>query len=196
MAYASGGQQNMLPQAKPIQIIDAIRERLERGPFSEMDFARFTREAEKMKKSDPATAYDALGALACIRGDIDGVHANHKRSIKAAENPSTAWYNYAVSLAFMTKYIESIEAAIRALNSDGTNVAALGLIIQTSHTIGDIESMNSWLEKWHKLTEERHPVEDLLLEDADDAELVDEALADVEANGAIPWEKLKAELNL
>lgn len=178
-------------------VIEAIKERLEKGPLTEFDYAFFAREAEKIKSDQPETAFSALGVLACIRGDEKASRELHEKSILVAPSSSLMAHNYAVSLARLGRHDEAMGQLRRAIFLDGTNRIALSLFVDVAYRMGSIDGISEGLARWKKMfPDERHAVEGYLDEDAADAALIAEARADVAEHGTVPWEEIKRELNL
>lgn len=184
------------PNPQLDDLIERIKDRLAKGPLTEFDLRRFEADAEKLKKASPEFAFSALGILACIRGDENTCRAHHDNSIRLSPLSSLMHHNFAVSLFRMAKFPEAAGYARKAISLDGLDIRPARLLPEIAYSFGDGELLAWALDNWHKVANgERHFIEDYLDEDADDARLADEALADVKANGTIPLSALLSELN-
>jgi hypothetical protein len=185
------------PATQGYEIIEAIKARLEKGPLREFDFALFESQAEKLKHAEPHMAFSVLGALACLRLDEKLCREHHQKSIALAPGMSLMLHNYSVSLASLGLWEEAMLYMRRAVEIDPLDLLHRKVMVRLAYSSGDESALRHALEEWHRVSGgERHFVEDYLLEDANDASLVDDARIEMADTGPVPWAKIKHELNL
>ena len=78
------------------------------------ELKRLEREARKLLNVDAVSGYTALGAIASLRGDVEDVHAHHKRALNLSGESAEALHNYAASLTKLGEFTEALEVARRA----------------------------------------------------------------------------------
>ena len=189
----------MQPQAEPIPIITQISERIDGGPLTEFEFAKFTDMANKLIKNniDKAAGLCALGMLACLRKDIPNLHKYHKAAILAASGDDIYVYNYAYSLERVELYDEAAQQIKKAVSLEPFCLKNLNKAIWLSFLIGS-NALDEYLARWSKLTNgEQHPVvEALENEDSQDRAAAESELANLDLGACVNWNDLKAELGL
>jgi tetratricopeptide (TPR) repeat protein len=79
--------------------------------------ARLEREAQKLVKIDAFSAYQLLGILASLKGDIVSLHKNYEKALKLVvtnQDNARALSNYAASLVNMGYFSEAAELSVKS----------------------------------------------------------------------------------
>lgn len=143
-------------------ILEDIRDRALKGPLSEFDFVRFGDAARKEIEVNPAMGHDALGMLACLRGDEKGMRKFHMNALRLSGRASQHLSNFAVSLAQLNRLEEAQEYQLEAAEKDPTNLLQLRFLIALLHKGRSADRLALYLERWNSLSQS--PYEDISVE--------------------------------
>ena len=97
------------------------------------ELKRLEREARKLLNVDAVSGYTALGAVASLRGDVEDVHAHHKRALNLSGESAEALHNYAASLTKLGEFTEALEVARRAYARAPADPAVLDGVVSSIH---------------------------------------------------------------
>lgn len=118
---------------------------------------KIEQEAKQLLKTDAKGAYMVLGALACLRRDLQGVKMYYENAVKLA--PSDEWVenNRAIALFKLCQFDDAKASARRAYDlSQHSDLIALKTLIDASLLTGKIREAHALLGEWKKKSPEVH----------------------------------------
>ncbi|MBF0188525.1 MAG: hypothetical protein HQL50_11440 [Magnetococcales bacterium] len=121
-------------------LLDAIGNDLERH--------RCLKEAEAMVSDDPFSAHLALGALAALDENLDGVVNHHSEACRLQPARARPYLKQARCLARMGHLTESRASAMNAWKMRPDNAKAMEWIILTSAALGELLEAGRWYGEW------------------------------------------------
>ena len=127
---------------------------------SELEFERVKRDAAQLLDSDAHHAYMALGALAAVRIDVEGIHSNFNAALKLDKSDVT-YHNYAAALAKAGEFEEALPLFKRAQVMVPEDLTALGDYIRCAVHAGNPSLAFELLSEWDR----RSPAEKFDLDD-------------------------------
>ena len=146
-----------MPSGTPATIAPGLLARLNelrrQTAASDVELKRLERQAQRLLKADALTAYMALGAVATLQGDVDGMHANHKRAVDLAPNSALPYQNYGSSLMALARFDEARSIAMKGLQADPDDQDILTLAIHMTLMCGLFSEAQELLNLWAS----RHP---------------------------------------
>ena len=148
------------PQTKAAELFERLQA-LKASTVSDMELQRLKRDAEKLLQSDALYAYMALGAIAVLRLDDAGVHANFRAAL-GLEKGEVVYHNYATALARIGDFDSALpwfEKTHQFLPEDLTSLADF---IQCAFNAGELSMAKELLAEWKK----RQPEKAFRLSDA------------------------------
>ena len=132
---------NPAPQTAANLLLKRVSQAVSRLDTSDFEILRLEQDAKRLLESDAVGAYQALGAIAAYRLDLDALRENHERAIHLTTSV-TARSNYAISLERVGLYSEANPWVLEASKTEPENLTYLHRAL-TSHLLsGDIETAN------------------------------------------------------
>ena len=119
------------------------------------ELKRLEREARKLLNVDAVSGYTALGAVASLRGDVEDVHAHHKRALNLSGESAEALHNYAASLTKLGEFTEALEVARRAYARAPADPAVLDGVVSASIFTGHFREAYELVSRWNGSNPER-----------------------------------------
>ena len=113
------------------------------------ELRRLEREARKLLNVDAVSGYTALGAVASVRGDVEDVHAHHKRALNLSGESAEALHNYAASLTKLGEFTEALEVARRAYARNPAAPTTLDRAIAAAIFTGNFREACDLGRKWN-----------------------------------------------
>lgn len=107
--------------------------------------------AEKTIHDDPEGAYTLLGIIACIKGDIEAMHKNHKIAIQCSGQSVISIHQYCCSLLRHNFYESAKKYALIAFSKRPEDRGILIKLMISSYCLGDILDYEKYKEKLDKL---------------------------------------------
>lgn len=107
--------------------------------------------AEKTIHEYPEEAYTLLGIIACIKGDIEAMHKNHKIAVQCSEQGVVSISQYCCSLLRHNFYEEAKKYALVAFSKAPEDRGVLIKLMVSSYYLGDIPNYEKYKEKLDKL---------------------------------------------
>ena len=131
------------------------------------ELKRLEREARKLLNVDAVSGYTALGAVASLRGDVEDVHAHHKRALNLSGESAETLHNYAASLTKLGEFTEALEVARRAYARNPADPTVLDGVVSASIFTGHFRESYELVSRWNGSNPERpyslnSPVEAIL----------------------------------
>jgi hypothetical protein len=117
---------------------------------------RIEREAEALKRVDPAAAFTVLGAVACLRKDYASMRDLHTRAIDLGGG-AFAMFQYSVSLFKADFWGEALALAEAGHADDALNVLCIEKMIGCALTLGLKSRARAYAQKWRKLRPSEEP---------------------------------------
>lgn len=112
---------------------------------------RLEQEAKTLIKIDAIRAYAALGSIACIKRNTEGVKDYYARALNLAPNDLFILANYSISLFKLSLFNESRQYAARAYEiSQYSDLDLLQILIESSVLTGDLGESLKWLADWDR----------------------------------------------
>ena len=140
-----------VPKTAASELLDRIAAAAKRPDISEFELQRFEADAKRLLKVDAAGAHQALGAIASLRFDVEGVKQHHEAAIKLTSDVA-ARLNYAVSLENVALYSEAAARFLEPVKVEPENLLFLSHAI-TSHLLaGKIAKAAELVAKYRRLT--------------------------------------------
>jgi len=145
-------------------ILDRLNEILRSGQTpTELELARYKKEARKLLSTQPLNGNIMLGALACLECDVDKMNKYHLAALAIDPNNFSALRNYAASLANIGNYPESLKYTVRAYKSRPGSPELLSRAVSVSVYAGHIREALDWLEQWQRENpDEEHEAAELV----------------------------------
>ena len=155
------------PATKAAELIAALAALAAEAEPNDFELKRLEREAEKLLKIDAVAGYTALGAVASLRGDIEGVHSRHRAALQLSGNSPQTLHNYGASLAKLGEFTEALEVARRAHSRAPADPQMFGGVVTASLYAGHFREACDLVNEWNGANPERpyapdSPVEALL----------------------------------
>ena len=113
------------PATKAAELIRRLSTLANKVEVGEFELRQVEHEANSLLQVDAEQAYQILGGVASLRGDKEGVHREHKRSLKLSGEAATSLRNYAVSLAIVSEFETARKAIQKAFRKDPTDQETL-----------------------------------------------------------------------
>lgn len=130
----------------------------EQGSFA---LRKLEHEAKSLIKFDATNAYAALGAIACIKRDRQGVKTYYAKALNLAPGDLSILSNYSISLFKLCLFNESRQCAEKAYEiSQRSDLDLLQILIESSVLTGDLGESIKWLIDWdRKSPNQRYPIQ-------------------------------------
>ena len=152
----------MSPQPISVDLFTQIQERAAFKPLSELEKRAFRSQAERLKNTDPAHAFAAMGYLACLERNIPLMRECHTKALTASGNDPIEIHNFSLSLALCDLVTEAIERAHDAVSRQPASSHFTGTYLFLLLQAKRVDELISALENWKKATGQSHPIEDEL----------------------------------
>lgn len=131
----------------------------------ELALARIRRAANSFKPHDPAGAYDILGQISCLQGDIRAAHRHHRQAIRLSCGYRRFRRNYAMSLLHLGQLDEAAEIVGQLCAEGPRDLASRDIFLHVLHLLGWRDEYCACLAEWKaKATGRTHPTELLAFE--------------------------------
>lgn len=141
-----------LPEAKAIDLLKRVNAIASVESVKDnLALRRLEQEAKELIKIDAIHAYAALGAISCIKRDINGVKEYYAKAIKLAPSSLPILVNYSISLFKLGLFNESRKYAARAYEvSQYSDLNSLQILVEASVLTADLGESLKWLAEWDK----------------------------------------------
>jgi len=147
------------------EIIIRLSSMVSDGALTEQDIVDAERDAKAGLKSGgnkhQSLCHIVLGVIACLRGQNHKMMRHHDAAIKLCRDYDSL-HNFSVSL-LRTKHFSAAwqiisEVAARFPDSMN-NLSSLSVFINASYAVGREDDFLAALERWEKLTPQKHPLQ-------------------------------------
>lgn len=145
-----------MPQPKElaVELVEHLNDLIRRGERDEFVLHRVKREAERLKKTDAASAYLLLGMIACFERDLATSRKLHQKALDLRNDYATN-INFALSLERLGAISEATPYFERAVKIEPENITALSLLIDNSFTACRFRRTRDLLHKWKSLNPDK-----------------------------------------
>ena len=143
------------PAPRSAEILADLAALANKIELNKFEIKKAEREAQQLLKVDAVTGYTALGAAASLRGDVEDVHAHHRRALNLSGESAEALHNYAASLTKLGEFAEALEIARRAYARAPADPEVLDCIVTASIFTGHFSEANELTRKWNRSNPER-----------------------------------------
>lgn len=154
------------PKSESAQLLEDISVAANNGNMSDFMFHSFKRRADSLRQIDAVAASMALGALACVKYDLEDMHYWHKNAILLAPHHIPVYGNYAVSLEHVFMFKEAYDIAMQGYDIAKDDLHLLNIAIDFAAKGGYFHEANALLDDWHKLSPEVTQHSESLIEGA------------------------------
>ena len=113
------------PATKAAELIGRLSALANRVKVSDFELRQLELEANKLLQLDAEQAYQILGGVASLRGDVQGVHREHKRALKLSGEAASSLRNYAISLAIVNEFEAARKTIQKSFRKDPTDQETL-----------------------------------------------------------------------
>ncbi|MFC1895272.1 hypothetical protein ACFL0Q_01210 [Thermodesulfobacteriota bacterium] len=141
-------------QPQPVTVFDTLIEELNQirraDTLDQVALARIALQANRLKEENPGHGFSVLGAIECIKNNIEQMHKYHKLSIVYSDT-AVVYLNYASSLLFHDFFEEAFDYAKKAHEKDPAYETALWILAITSEALG-LEDHKEYVNKYQMLT--------------------------------------------
>jgi tetratricopeptide (TPR) repeat protein len=125
-----------LPQTKVAEIIDLITPYMnQRRKLDQFTLQRYKKEASDNLNVDPRLGYIALGMIAVLQSDYEGLDIAYQKAI-AIKNDSESHASYANALQMVGRFNEAFHEAVVASEKEPENLTLLERAIDYSRHAG------------------------------------------------------------
>ena len=136
------------PAPKSEEILASLAAMANEIDPNRFELKRLEHEARKLLNVDAVSGYTALGAVSSLRGDVEDVHAHHKRALNLSGESAEALHNYAASLTKLGEFTEALEIARRAYARAPADPAVLDSVVSACQKIDIyVNPKNKWCFK-------------------------------------------------
>jgi tetratricopeptide (TPR) repeat protein len=142
------------PKEAAYELIEHLNDLVLRGERDELAIHRVKREAERLKNTDPASAYLLLGMVACLERDLSSSRKYHQKALNA-RNDFVTNINFALSLARLGAISEATPYFERAVKIQPENITALEMLIDNVLTACRFRCTRDLLRKWKSLNPDK-----------------------------------------
>ncbi|MGC8492014.1 MAG: hypothetical protein ACP5SH_09780 [Syntrophobacteraceae bacterium] len=155
-----------MPIPAPKTKLNELLEQLNRlahegGTLTDMELQRFKREAQSVRRANPAEGYLLLGILAGFEGKAEDMHHFHKLAIQLSPGESYYLGNYMASLLNFRFLQEAVEFGREVYDGLPDNSAKRGVLesmIKAFDLMGQEEEFFKLCEEYEALTGETPPI--------------------------------------
>ena len=138
---------NPAPAGKAGELLDRLIGIAARRDVDDLALERVAQEAQALMPSHAAGAHTVLGAVASVRGDIEGVRRHHGIALRLEDTP-TMRYNYSVSLAHTDENQAAMDLAREALESSADDLKLIHHAIEAALESANFAAMLELCEQW------------------------------------------------
>jgi hypothetical protein len=144
------------PKTKTRNLIDLLNELAGSSRVNDFTIRNIEREAAAMRNANPPGASVVLGAAACLKGDVEAMHAHHRNAI-ALGGGAYAHFQYAISLSRVGQLAESMVYAERGHEIDPLDADGIELVIGTALALGLKLRAKEYGARWRKAFPDKPP---------------------------------------
>lgn len=142
------------------EIIDRVNSLMDDDSVDQFTKARIIKEleanAQDLKDLDIGKGFSAMGSIACAKGDIQGMHNNHKQSLKYRTDEVTL-FNYAASLAKCGEPDDALSYGKVAYDLNPKDIEVIDFMVSTSDKAKDNKTFLRFSSAFEKIKGEPHP---------------------------------------
>lgn len=147
----------LAPKPKDNEIVKRLNEMSKLGIRNDVELKRMELEAEKLKKTDMASAFNILGIICCMKGDIGNMHSHHRNAINYSNEESFYLAQYAISLSKSSLLVEAFQFMQKAYEKDQTELRVIDELIKLASKLSLEDEFNYYISKYEKLTCKEYP---------------------------------------
>ena len=144
------------PKSKSSEIISGLVQLDWNDRQNQILLRRYQKEIERSLSNDPCAKFIALGIIAAMERNLDGVHECFKKAINLSCGNSAAICNYTIALGHLGFYSEATQKIQQACEQDPSDLNILDALIFHQTYSGRIHDAYASARKWFGLQSTHH----------------------------------------